>query len=93
VSTEHPSTGSFEAARADAERLIDVTGVVGVGEGTDAEGAACIVLMVDALTLELQSQVPRSLHGIPVVVEEIGIPRAYEPTADSHDEPGSDPQG
>lgn len=78
MTTEQPATRDFEAARAEAERLIDLTGVVGVGEGTDQQGVACIVLMVDVLTSDLQSQIPKSLHGVPLEIEEIGIPHAYE---------------
>lgn len=51
--------------------LLAIPGVVGVAEGEHA-GEPCILILVIAATPELARDLPQSLEGYPVVIEETG---------------------
>lgn len=56
----------------DAE-LLAIPGVVGVFVGLLQDGKTpCLKVMADRKTPELESRIPKSLEGYPVVVEETG---------------------
>lgn len=53
------------------DELLAIPGVVGVAEGERA-GEPCILILVIAATPELVHNLPQSLGGYPVVIEETG---------------------
>ena len=53
------------------ERLLNVSGVVGVGVG-GSEDAPVIVIMVTGATTAMARKLPRQLDGYPVRVEKSG---------------------
>jgi hypothetical protein len=58
-----------------ARRIVSIPGVVGIAEG-ESEGEPCIKVYVARKTPELMSQIPSSLEGYAVRVEETGEFRA-----------------
>jgi hypothetical protein len=55
---------------------------VGLGQkGGATTGKVCLVVMVDKKvppeTLDAKDRIPAELDGVPVDVQEIGVPRAY----------------
>ena len=58
-----------------SDALLAIPGVVGVAEGQRG-GKPCIRVFVTDQTPQLQQQIPRVLHGYPVVVETTGEFRA-----------------
>lgn len=59
-------------------RVIDLPGVAGVGIG-ECEGEPCLRVMVDHRTEELLRQIPDSVAGFRVEVEETGPMEALDP--------------
>jgi len=58
------------------QALLAIPGVVGVYVGLlEDEKTLCLKVMAVRKTAELQRQVPKSLEGHPVVVEETGVIR------------------
>ena len=55
-----------------AAELLAIEGVVGVFEGTLADGGACIHLAVAARSPALEKRLPRQIDGYPVVIVETG---------------------
>jgi hypothetical protein len=55
-----------------AGELMKLPGVVGVYVGALDDGKACIGVMVVRRTRELTEQIPRTLEGYPVRIEESG---------------------
>jgi hypothetical protein len=55
-----------------AKELMSIPGVVGVYVGQTNEGAPCIGVMVAKRTPELEQQLPRSVEGYPVLIDETG---------------------
>ena len=53
------------------DRLMAIPGVVGVGLG-ESQGAPAILVMVNQLTPELKTQIPRQLDGVNIKIEESG---------------------
>ncbi len=53
------------------DRLLSIPGVVGVGEG-EQEGTPVVLVMVAALSPELDAALPGDLEGHPVVTEVTG---------------------
>ncbi|MFO7447219.1 MAG: hypothetical protein R6W90_12695 [Ignavibacteriaceae bacterium] len=51
------------------EKLLAIPGVQGYYQGLLEDGEDCIVIMIDKLTDEIQSKLPDSLEGYPVVIE------------------------
>lgn len=51
------------------EKLLAIQGVQGFYQGMLENGEDCIVIMIDKLTDEIQSKLPDSLEGYPVVIE------------------------
>lgn len=64
-------TDALDRALAEAEGLLDVDGVVSVGQGED-EGRPIIVVLVTSA--EAGRRVPGRIGGIPVRVEDSGGP-------------------
>jgi hypothetical protein len=59
-------------------RLLLIPGVTGIAIG-ETGGNPCIKVFVNKKSRELRRQVPTSLEGYPLVVEEKGHFRALEP--------------
>jgi hypothetical protein len=57
--------------------LLDVVGVVGTGQG-ELSGKPCIKVFVSMRSLELEQRIPVELDGYPLVIEEVGEPRALQ---------------
>lgn len=51
------------------EMLLAVPGVQGFYQGMLDDGSDCIVIMIDILTEDIQSKLPDTLEGYPVVLE------------------------
>ena len=69
---------TIEAAlRENADRLMSLPGVVGIGEGL-CDGEPCIKIFIGRETPELLRQIPTELEGYTVAVEETGEIRALE---------------
>jgi hypothetical protein len=60
-----------EKALAAARALVDVAGVVGVGQG-ERESGACVVVLVAARTPRLVAAIPKQILGVPVDIRETG---------------------
>lgn len=52
--------------------LLAIPGVQGYYQGQMEDGSDCIVVMVDSLTKENKKEIPDSLEGYPVKIEEGG---------------------
>ena len=50
---------------------MSLPGVTGVAQGLE-EGAPCLKVFVVEKTPELEQQIPKALHGYPVIVEQSG---------------------
>ncbi len=61
------------------DRLMSLPGVVGTAIGV-CEGTPCIKVLVVKKTPELVNEIPQTLEGYPVVIEETGEIRALHPT-------------
>ena len=70
-----PAKTIEEALKEHTDALMAIPGVVGVAEGR-LGGKPCIRVFVIDQTPQLQQQIPRALHGYPVVVEPTGEIRA-----------------
>jgi hypothetical protein len=66
-----PAKPDLKAAIAAAESLMDIDGVVGVGEGRK-DGKDCVVVFVEVATPELLAKLPKSVKGFPVDVRDSG---------------------
>ena len=66
----------FEDARLAAEQLMELDGVVGVGEGQTSDGRRAIVVMV--MSRSEAPELPSELEGVPVEVVETGPIEAEE---------------
>ncbi len=75
----HTSSEALAAAVVEAEPLLELDGVEGVGEGATDEGAPCILLLTTAM-VDLAG-LPDTIGGFPVRVLDIGEP----PTAFDHE--------
>jgi len=60
-----------------AETLMRLPGVVGTGL-SESSGQPCVRVLVDKMTPELLEQIPTSLEGYAVAVEETGKHRAAD---------------
>jgi hypothetical protein len=61
----------IEKALTAAQALLDIEGVVGVGQG-ERESGACVVVFVAARTPRLAAAIPKEILGVPVDVRETG---------------------
>ncbi len=61
------------------DRLMSLPGVVGTAIGV-CEGTPCIKVLVVKKTPQLVNEIPQTLEGYPVVIEETGEIRALHPT-------------
>ena len=61
-----------------SDRLMALPGVVGVAIG-ECEGNPCIKVLVVEKTPQLVNEIPPTLEGYPVVIEETGEIRALHP--------------
>lgn len=59
------------------ESLLATAGVVSVGTGQDADGKSVIVVGVSTAE-EAEIVLPRSIEGVPVVVQAVGVIKAQE---------------
>ena len=66
-----PSKSIEKVLAANTDSLMAIKGVVGVGIG-ELGGKPCLKVMVDRMTRKLRKQIPKSLEGYPVVIEETG---------------------
>jgi len=66
----------IEKALAAAQALLDLEGVVGVGEG-ERESGACVVVFVAVRTPRLAAAIPKEILGVPVDVRETGTATAH----------------
>jgi hypothetical protein len=71
---EMPITQALEQA---TPKLMKIEGVVGTAQGL-CEGAPCIKIYVAKKTPELLAQIPATIAGHPVAVEETGPFKALE---------------
>jgi hypothetical protein len=65
-----------DQALAAARGLLDLAGVVGVGQGQQGgksgkESGACVVVLVAARTPRLVAALPKQILGVPVAIREI----------------------
>jgi len=67
-----------EVIRTYADTMLSYPGVQGLYVGETEEGAACIWVMVKEMTPELEEQIPDSLEGYPVRIEESGEIRPFK---------------
>jgi len=65
-----------ETLRAHTDRLMAIPGVVGTAQGL-CEGKPCIKVFVTKKRPALLRQIPATLHGYPIAVEESGEFRAF----------------
>jgi len=71
------ATRSIEEVLKDhTDELMALPGVVGVAIGSEDDSTLCITVMIVKKTLQVESKIPNSLEGYPVVVEETGEIRA-----------------
>ncbi len=54
------------------ENLLAIPGVQGFYQGMLEDESDCIVVMINEFTEEIQKQIPDTLEGFPVVIEEGG---------------------
>ena len=64
-----------EILRRHTDRLMSITGVVGIGESA-CEGVACILILVSNISDVALEQIPKEIEGYRVVLQEIGEVRA-----------------
>ena len=64
---------TFDDARAGAEHLLNLEGIVGVGEGMTSDGARSIVVMVTSRSIAPLMDIPSEIEGFPVEVVETGV--------------------
>ncbi len=54
-----------------AQALLEIEGVVGVGEGRMGD-QECVVVFVEGRTPEIEERLPREIKGVPVDIRESG---------------------
>lgn len=64
---------AIDDARASAEHLLRLEGVVGVGEGMTSDGDPSIVVMVTSRAVAPLSEIPSEIGGFPIEVIETGM--------------------
>ncbi len=68
---------SIEEVKAKSEeQLLTLPGVVSVGIGRNTEGDPAIIVGLDGVHPESESQIPQSLHDYPVVIKVTGSVKA-----------------
>ncbi len=70
-----------EVLKEHTEELMSIPGVVGIGQGL-CNGKPCIKVFVIERTPELEQEIPSSLEGYPVMIEETGEIRALREDQD-----------
>ena len=71
-----PSRDINAVLRAHEDELMGIPGVVGVYVGLMEDGKTpCLKIMVVKKTKDLEQQVPKSLEGYPIIIEETGVIR------------------
>jgi len=65
-----------EVLKEHTKELMSIPGVVGTGQSL-CDGQPCIKVYVVNKGLELEKQIPQTLEGYPVVIEETGEIRAF----------------
>ena len=73
---EMPSKTIEEVLKKHTNDLMDMSGVVGTGQGL-CDGEWCIKVFVIKKTRELGEKIPKGLEGYKVKIEETGRVRAY----------------
>ncbi len=72
--SRHVSKAIEDVLKEHTGRLLSIPGVVGTAEGT-LNGRPCIVVYVVETSPALRKDIPDSLEGYPVVIEETGVVR------------------
>ena len=73
-----PTSDINAVLRAHEDELMAIPGVVGVYVGLMDDGKTlCLRVMVVKKTRDLERQVPKSLEGYAVVIEETGVIRPF----------------
>jgi hypothetical protein len=62
----------IDQALAKAEQLMDLPGVVGVGEGATSTGDQAIMVMVSSREVAAMDDIPSEIDGVPVEILETG---------------------
>ena len=70
------ATAIEEVLKDHTQELMSLPGVVGTGQSL-CDGQPCIKVYVVNKTPELAKQIPKTLEGYPVVIEETGEIRAF----------------
>jgi hypothetical protein len=73
-----PAPDPADVVRRHADRLMAVSGVVGVAEGA-AGGRPCVLVLVARRTAAIVADIPQWLDGLPTRIVETGTPEALEP--------------
>jgi hypothetical protein len=68
-----------EVLKQNTNPLMSIPGVIGTGQGL-CDGKPCIKVFVIKKTAELDNKIPGEIEGYKVIIEEIGILRAYPET-------------
>ncbi|HTM06865.1 MAG TPA: hypothetical protein VL754_00605 [Verrucomicrobiae bacterium] len=66
-----PADNIATVLRNHTDRLMAIPGVVGTAEGR-CEGKPCIKIYVEKKTPEIERQIPPTIEGYPVVIQETG---------------------
>ncbi len=80
---------AFSRARSQAESLIEVDGVVAVGEGASPSGEPVVVVMVTSRSVVDLSLLPDQIEGFDVTVIEAGEISALDDVERDNGESGS----
>jgi hypothetical protein len=64
-----------DVLREQESSLMDIPGVTGVGQ-TEVDGKECIVVMMEQSLPEIETAIPSTLEGYPVVMEVSGVIQA-----------------
>jgi hypothetical protein len=76
--TAVPSKTIQEVLKEHTKTLMDIPGVVGVGQGLTDDDRDCIKVFVASMTPEVKQQVPKTLNGYPVQIEVTGEFKALD---------------
>lgn len=74
----HPeSHAAAEAMSRHVERLMRMKGVMSVGLGSTPDGEPAIVVGLDDPRADSAADIPTTVDGVPVVLQQIGRPDAF----------------
>ncbi len=61
-----------ELIHENAEKLMSIPGVIGVGEGALDDGTPCLLVLVVESNPDIQKSIPADIGGVPVKIEVTG---------------------